>query len=73
MDEAEAWVMQNSYNSETDRITLHMYPLIQCKDCRFKECTDRYGFIVCDITGEQHKKEWFCADGRSKEDAQTRL
>ena len=43
--------------------------IIRCMDCRFKECTDMYGFIVCDITGEHHKAEWFCADGRSEENA----
>ena len=37
--------------------------IVMCKDCRFKECEGRDGLIVCDITGESHQPEWFCADG----------
>lgn len=40
--------------------------IVRCKDCRFKECEGRNGFIVCDITGESHQLEWFCADGERK-------
>lgn len=41
--------------------------LIRCKDCKYKECEGRNGFIVCDITGESHQPNWFCADGESGE------
>ena len=37
--------------------------IIRCKDCGFKECEGRNGLIVCDITGESHKPDFFCADG----------
>lgn len=37
--------------------------IIRCKDCKYKECEGRDGLIVCDITGESHMPEWFCADG----------
>ena len=40
--------------------------VVRCKDCRFKECEGRNGFIVCDITGESHQPEWFCADGKKR-------
>lgn len=38
--------------------------LIRCRDCTYKECEGRDGLIVCDITGESHQPEWFCADGQ---------
>lgn len=60
MDEAEAWVMQPTYDKEEDRITLHMYPLVLCKDCRKN--------LICELTVGK-PKEWFCADGRSKDNA----
>ena len=37
--------------------------IVPCKDCRFKDCEGREGFIVCDITGESHKPDFFCAYG----------
>ena len=41
--------------------------IVRCKNCRFKECEGRNGLIVCDITGESHQPEWFCADGERLE------
>ena len=41
--------------------------IVMCKDCRFKECEGRNGLIVCDITGESHQPEWFCADGKRRD------
>ena len=41
--------------------------LIRCKNCRLKECEGRNGLIVCDITGESHQPEWFCADGERRD------
>ena len=40
--------------------------IVRCKDCRLKECDGRNGTIVCDITGESHNPDWFCADGERK-------
>ena len=37
--------------------------LVRCKDCKLQECEGRNGIIVCDITGESHRPDWFCADG----------
>ena len=36
---------------------------VKCKDCKNQECYGRNGEIVCALTGEQHKPDWFCADG----------
>ena len=40
--------------------------IVRCKDCKLKECDGRNGTIVCDITGESHNPDWFCADGERK-------
>ena len=37
--------------------------VVRCKDCKYKECEGRDGLIVCDITGESHKPDFFCDDG----------
>lgn len=37
--------------------------IVRCKNCIYKECEGRDGLIVCDITGESHEPEWFCAYG----------
>ena len=34
----------------------------RCKDCDNKECCGRAGYVVCGITGESHRPDWFCAD-----------
>lgn len=44
----------------------NLHELIRCKDCKLQECEGRNGMIVCDITGESHKPDWFCADGDRK-------
>jgi len=41
--------------------------IVMCRDCRFKECDGRDGTVVCDITGESHQPEWFCADGERRD------
>lgn len=40
-----------------------MQELVRCKNCKLQECEGRNGMIVCDITGESHEPDWFCADG----------
>ena len=40
--------------------------IVRCKDCKLQECEGRNGMIVCDITGESHRPDWFCADGEPK-------
>lgn len=42
---------------------LYAPELVRCKDCKLKECNGRNGTIVCNITGESHNPDWFCADG----------
>ena len=44
--------------------------VVRCKDCKYQECEGRNGMIVCDITGESHSPEWFCADGERKDEEQ---
>ena len=51
----------------------YLRELVFCKDCTLKECEGRNGMIVCDITGESHRPDWFCADGeRNEENGNTR-
>ena len=45
----------------------YVQPLVRCKDCKMQECEGRNGMIVCDITGESHSPDWFCADGVKKD------
>jgi len=47
---------QKGYNDRDSEI-------VRCKDCKLQECEGRNGMIVCDITGESHQPDWFCADG----------
>lgn len=52
---------------ETLEVVSGRLNVVRCKDCRNKECEGRDGFIVCDITGESHKPDFFCADGERRD------
>ena len=41
-----------------------LIPVVRCRVCENRECEGRAGMIVCDITGESHPADWFCADGK---------
>lgn len=43
--------------------------LVRCKDCKCNsgKCIGIYiQFITCGKTGEIHKEDWFCADGKER-------
>ena len=46
--------------------TIDAVPVVRCKDCKYLECTDLAGDCICDINGEHHDPDWFCADGERK-------
>ena len=52
--------------AETCKIC-NMQEIVRCKDCKLQECEGRNGMIVCDINGESHRPDWFCADGEREE------
>ena len=43
-------------------------PVVRCKYCDNKECCGRAGDVVCGIDGAPHRPDWFCADGKRKEE-----
>lgn len=46
-------------------------PVVTCADCKYnkREVTDLWGndAIQC-ITGQTHSPDWFCADGKKREE-----
>jgi len=55
----------------TDALTLHK-KLVRCKDCKHGFRLDDTNYIVCGrpfaSNRETHTEEWFCADGKRKEE-----
>lgn len=47
-------------------------PVVTCADCKYneREVTDLFGnnAIQC-ITGLTHRRDWFCADGKKREES----
>ncbi len=47
-------------------------PVVTCADCKYnkREVTDLWGndAIQC-ITGQTHRHDWFCADGKKREES----
>lgn len=47
-------------------------PVVTCADCKYnkREVTDLWGndAIQC-ITGQTHGRNWFCADGKKREES----
>ena len=47
-------------------------PVVTCADCKYnkREVTDLWGndAIQC-ITGQTHRPDWFCADGKKREES----
>lgn len=47
-------------------------PVVTCADCKYnkRKVTDLWGndAIQC-ITGQTHRHDWFCADGKKREES----
>lgn len=52
--------------AEGDTITVEPVEFVMCRNCANQECEGRDGQIVCGITGEAHRPDWWCADRDSK-------
>ena len=45
--------------------------VVRCKDCKYMECRNRYGGIVCGLNGNSHNENHFCADGEREVENET--
>ena len=57
--------------SGIESICLTSEEIVRCKDCKHSYGRGRgmyCQFIECEKTGAFHKEDWFCADGKKKED-----
>ena len=64
--EAKAWVMIPLLKNNGKECVLDMRPLVLCKDCKHG-IGDENAF-VCGLKQLTAGMDWFCADGKRKED-----
>lgn len=55
------------FRGKKNTIDVETKPLVICKNCAYQECDGRDGMIVCDITGDSHPPDWYCAAGEPLE------